>query len=276
MISGTTTLIAHLGHPTHTFKSSLICNPWFEDNGIDAAVIPMGVKTENYPAFFRSVFTLTNIRGALITMPHKVTTMGLVDEISPTAAIAGATNAVLRREDGSLLADQFDGAGFVRAILRKGFDPSGKRALVVGNGGVGSPIAASLAGLGLARLALFDPDTTASDALAQRIGEHYPSLEVVVGSKDPANYDVVVNASPIGMKHDDPLPVDVARITPGSYVGDVVLNTDVTPFLQSAMELGCTVQVGRDMLFELVPAYLSFFGFDGATPDQLRSLSRRP
>ena len=276
MISGTTTLIAHLGHPTHTFKSSLICNPWFEDNGIDAAVIPMGVKTEDYPAFFRSVFTLTNIRGALITMPHKVTTMALVDEVSPTAAIAGATNAVLRREDGSLLADQFDGAGFVRAILRKGFDPTGKRALVVGNGGVGSPIAASLAGLGLARLALFDPDTAASDALAQRIEEHYPGLEVIVGSKDPADYDVVVNASPIGMKHDDPLPVDVARITPGSYVGDVVLNTDVTPFLQSAMELGCTVQVGRDMLFELVPAYLSFFGFDGATPDQLRSLSRRP
>jgi shikimate dehydrogenase len=118
MISGTTTLVAHLGYPTHTFKSSLICNPWFEKNGIDAVVVPMGIKAEDYPDFFRSVFTLTNIRGALVTMPHKVTTMGLVDEISPTAAIAGATNAVLRREDGSLLADQFDGAGFVRGMLR--------------------------------------------------------------------------------------------------------------------------------------------------------------
>jgi shikimate dehydrogenase len=133
-----------------------------------------------------------------------------------------------------------------------------------------------LASLGLAELGLFDPDPAASDALAQRIEEHYPGLEVVVGSKDPAGYDVVVNASPIGMKDDDPLPVDVARITPGSYVGDVVLNTDVTPFLQAAMEAGCTVQVGRDMLFELVPAYLSFFGFDGATADQLRSVARRP
>ena len=125
MISGTTTLVAHLGYPTHTFKSSLICNPWFEKNGIDAVVVPMGIKAEDYPGFFRSVFTLTNIRGALVTMPHKVTTMELVDEISPTAAIAGATNAVLRREDGSLLADQFDGAGFVRGMLRKGFNPSG-------------------------------------------------------------------------------------------------------------------------------------------------------
>src|SRR6476620_2846652 len=162
MISGTTTLIAHLGYPTYTFKSPLIYNPWFEKNGVDAVVVPMGVKPENYPAFFRSVFTLTNIRGA-------VTTMELVDQVSPIADIAGATNAVVRRPDGSLVADQFDGAGFVRGVLRKGFDPAGKRALVVGNGGVGSPIAASLAGIGLAAIGLFDPNTVASEALAGRI-----------------------------------------------------------------------------------------------------------
>jgi shikimate dehydrogenase len=271
MISGTTTLIAHLGHPTHTFRSSLICNPWFEKHGIDAAVVPMGIRSEDYAIFFRSVFTLTNIRGALITMPHKITTMGLVDEISPTAAIAGATNAVLRREDGSLLADQFDGAGFVRGMLRKGFDPAGRRALVVGNGGVGSPIAASLAGLGLAGIGLFDPDAAASDALARRIGLHHPEVAVVTGSKDPEGYDLIVNATPVGMKDGDPLPVDVDRIAPGSYVGDVVLKTDMTPFLQAAQDKGCTIQVGSDMLFELIPAYLEFFGFEGATPDDLRA-----
>src|SRR3954462_9173767 len=108
MISGTTTLVAHLGHPTHTFKSSLICNPWFEKNGIDAVVVPMGIKAEDYPDFFRSVFTLTNIRGALVTMPHKISTMGLVDEISPTAAIAGATNAVLRRGGGARVGRPWD------------------------------------------------------------------------------------------------------------------------------------------------------------------------
>jgi shikimate dehydrogenase len=275
MISGTTTLVAHLGYPTHTFKSSLICNPWFERKGIDAVVVPMGVKPEDYSDFFRSVFTLTNLRGALVTMPHKVTTMGLVDEISPTAAIAGATNAVVRRADGSLLADQFDGAGFVRGMLRKGFDPSGKRALVVGNGGVGSPIAASLAGLGLTEIGLFDPNPAASEALAQRIGIHHPEVNIVVGSKDPEGYDLIVNATPLGMEDGDPLPVDVDRIAPGSYVGDVVLNTDVTPFLQAAKDQGCTTQAGSDMLFELIPAYLEFFGFDGATPDELRAVAQQ-
>ena len=78
------------------------------------------------------------------------------------------------------------------------------------------------------------------------------------------------------MKDDDPLPVDVDRVAPGSYVGDVVLNTDVTPFLQAAKDKACTIQVGRDMLFELVPAYLEFFGFEGATPDELRAAAQAP
>ena len=78
-------------------------------------------------------------------MPHKVTTTHLVDEITTTARIAGACNAVLRRPDGSLLGDMFDGAGFVRGVERKGRRIAGARALVVGCGGVGSAIAASLA-----------------------------------------------------------------------------------------------------------------------------------
>jgi shikimate dehydrogenase len=204
-------------------------------------------------------------------MPHKVTTMELVDEISPIAEIAGATNAVLLRDDGTLLAEQFDGAGFIRGALRNGFEPTSKRALVVGAGGVGSAVAASLAGSGLAGIGLFDPDAAAAEALAQRIGTHYPDVEVIVGSRDPHGYDMIVNASPLGMKNGDPLPVDIDRVTPGSYVGDVVLKTDVTPLLQAAKDKGCTIQVGSDMLFEMIPAYLEFFGFRGATPDDLRA-----
>lgn len=271
MISGTTTLIAHLGFPTQTFTSSLICNPWFERNCIDAVVVPMGVRPDDYPDFFRSVFTLTNLRGALVTMPHKVTTLTLVDEITPSAEIAGATNAVLRREDGTLLADQFDGTGFVRGALRKGFIPSGQRALVVGTGGVGSAIAASLAAAGIAGIGLFDPNGPAAAALAQRIGTHYPKVEIALGSRDPDGYDMIVNATPIGMRDDDPLPLDVHRIAPGTYVGDVVLSSALTPFLQVARDKGCPVQVGSDMLYEQIPAYLDFFGYRGATPDGLRA-----
>ena len=144
MISGKTTVIAHLGYPTFAFKAPMIYNPWFDKNDIDAVVVPMGVKPEEYREFFPLLFKMSNIRGALVTMPHKVVTTELVDELTPIAQVAGAANAVLVREDGSLLGDQFDGAGFARGVARKGFDVKGKSALVVGNGGVGSPIAASL------------------------------------------------------------------------------------------------------------------------------------
>ena len=120
MISGKTTLIANLGYPTESFKAPMIYNPWFDKQGIDAVVMPMGVKAEDYAEVLASVFRLTNIRGALVTMPHKITTMSLVDEVTPTAKIAGACNAILKRPDGTLLGDQFDGAGFVRGVLRKG------------------------------------------------------------------------------------------------------------------------------------------------------------
>ena len=120
MINGHTELIAHIGYPTHTFKSPMIYNPFFEKHGINAVVVPFGCKPEDYPAFLKSVFTLTNIRGALITMPHKVATVGLLDRVSPTVAVAGACNAVRRTADGALEGDLFDGEGFVRGVRRKG------------------------------------------------------------------------------------------------------------------------------------------------------------
>ena len=146
MIRGTTALIAHLGYPTATFKAPMIYNPYFEKHGIDAVVMPLGVKAEDYADVFKAVFSLTNIHGALITMPHKVTTVDLLDEVSTTVKIAGSCNAVLRRPDGTLIGDMFDGAGFVRGVERKGRKLKGAHALVVGAGGVGSGIAASLAG----------------------------------------------------------------------------------------------------------------------------------
>ena len=274
MITGTTTLIAHLGYPTHTFKSQLIYNPWLEKNGIDAAVVPMGVKAREYPDFFRYLFKLTNIRGALITMPHKVTTTRLVDELTPAAKIAGAVNAVLLRADGTLIGGQFDGAGFVRGAERSGFPLAGKRALVVGNGGVGSAIAASLAGAGVSALGLYDPVQESSEALAARIGAYYPQVAVSTGASDPQGYEIVVNATPLGMNDDDPLPMDVGRIAPRTFVGEVVLKQRITPFLRAAAGKGCQIQAGTDMLFEQVPAVLEFFGFGAPTAAALRAIAQ--
>jgi shikimate dehydrogenase len=274
MISGKTTLIAHIGFPTESFKASMIYNPWFDKHGIDAAVIPMGVRPGDYAASLKAIFAMSNVRGALVTMPHKVVTNGLVDELTPTARIAGASNAILLRPDGTLLGDQFDGAGFVRGVQRKGLALAGKRVLVSGNGGVGSAIAASLAAAGVAQMALFDGSRAASEALAARLREHCPALEIGLGSNDPAGFDLIVNATPLGMKDGDPLPFDVARIAPTTFVGEVVMKQEMTPLLLAARARGCPFQLGTDMLFEMIPAYLEFFGFGSATPEELREVAQ--
>lgn len=274
MINGETILIAHLGYPTKSFRAPMIYNPYFEKIGFNAIVMPMGVKAEDYAEVLKALFELTNIRGALVTMPHKVTTLAFMDEISTTARIAGACNAILRRPDGSLVGDMFDGEGFVRGVARKGRHIAGESALVVGCGGVGSAIAASLAAAGVSRLGLFDAHSASAASLGSRLAAHYPKLEVQTGAKDPSGYDIVVNATPIGMNDGDPLPMDVDRITPSSFVGEVVMKQEMTPFLRAAQAKGCAIQIGVDMLFEQIPAYLEFFGFPTTTPDELRALAK--
>lgn len=274
MITGKTKIIAHLGYPTESFKAPLIYNPWFEAKGVDAIVAPFGVIAEDYASLLRPLFRIANLLGALVTMPHKLTTANLVDELSLRARIAGSVNAILRRADGSLLGDMFDGVGFVRGMERKGRTIAGARALVVGAGGVGSAIAASLAEAGVAALGLYDVAPAAVDALCSRLGAHYPELEVLKGSSDPSGYDIVVNATPLGMKPNDPPPIDASRIAPAAFVGEVVMTEQFTPFLRSALAKGCEVQVGTDMLYEMIPAYLEFFGFGGSSPAELRKLSQ--
>ena len=273
-INGHTELIAHIGYPTHSFKAPMIYNPFFVKHDINAVVVPMGCKPEDFSVFLKSVFQLSNIRGALITMPHKVTTVGLLDEVSATVKVAGACNAVKRTEDGRLVGDMFDGAGFVRGVQRKGFDLTGKRVLVVGSGGVGCAIAASLAGAKIAAITLFDVNAASAEALGQRLKQNYPHIEVSTGSNDPAGHDLVVNATPMGMNEGDALPMDVSRISPEAFVGEVVMKTEMTAFLQAAKNRGCRVQVGSDMLFEQIPAYLEFFGLPSTTAEELRSLAQ--
>ena len=147
MITGETILIAHLGYPTETFKAPMIYNPYFEKRGRrrgdadgsqgrglpevpDAAVPP-----HQYPRRAGDHAAQGHDRRACSTRSHD-------------REVAGACNAILRRPDGTLLGDMFDGAGFVRGVARKGGAIKGARALVVGSGGVGSAIAASLAAAG--------------------------------------------------------------------------------------------------------------------------------
>jgi shikimate dehydrogenase len=273
MITGHTELIAHIGFPTHAFKAPMIYNPYFEQAGIDVVVVPMACEPQHFTPLIQGLSGLGNFRGALITMPHKSRVLDILDVVSPAARIAGACNAIRYNEKGQLVGDMFDGEGFVRGIQRKGFATEGASALVVGCGGVGSAIAASLAAAGVGSMALYDAHPEAANSLAKRLRSHYPALELRTGSNDPAGFDLVVNGTPMGMNDGDPLPVDVSRLSPDTFVGEVVMKQEMTAFLKAVQARGCRFQVGSDMLFEQIPAYLEFFGLPSTTPQELRAIT---
>ncbi len=273
LISGRTRLIAHLGVPTGSFKAPMIYNPYFADRDIDVCVMPMGCEAADFPAFLPLVFRLTNIAGALITMPHKVSVVDLLDEVSTTVDVCGACNAVKRDASGRLVGDMFDGEGFVRGVMRQGRTFEGASVIVVGAGGVGSAIAASAAKAGAARLALHDARPASAERLAASLKRHYPGLAVETGASDPAGFDIAVNATPLGMHPGDPLPMDLTNVGASTFIGEVVMKEAETPFLAAARAKGCSTQIGTDMLFEQIPAYLEFFDLPSTTPDALRRLA---
>jgi len=274
MITGNTRLIAHLGFPTEVFASPHIYNPWFESRGIDAAVIPLGLRPEDFGAAFRGVLGMSNVVGALIAMPYKVAVAGLVDEATEAVRIAGACNAVIRRPDGSLFGDLFDGEGFARALERRGFAFTGAACTVLGAGGVGSAIAAALAGREIATLRIADVRPEKAEALVNRIAALNPAVAVRHGSASVGGYDLVVNATPLGSGAGDPLPFDAGELSAGQFVGDVALVRGDSPLLALAKERGCEVQPGIDMLFEQIPLYLELFGFGKPSVDELRAAAR--
>jgi shikimate dehydrogenase len=274
VIRGTTRLLAHVGDPIAPIQSPMIYNPYFERQDIDVVVVPMGVSREDFPGTLRAVLRMTNALGAIITMPHKRSTVGLLDECSPRVRVAGSCNAVVRRPDGTVFGDLFDGLGFVAGLRRHGFQITGARCLVVGAGGAGSAIAIALAAAGAGELAIHDLAAEHTATLIARLREHHPQVGARAGSNDPSGFDLVVNASPLGMTVGDDLPIDVSRLDATSFVAEVVMMPDATPLLVAARRRGCRTQPGIDMLFEQIPLYLEFFGLGRASSEELRAVAK--
>lgn len=273
MIGGGTRLVPLFGRPIASVKAPMIYNPWFARHGVDAVVVPFDCGPDDYPDLVRRTLRLRNVAGVIATMPHKVTSFALADRPSARARVAGSANALRLARDGAIEADMFDGEGFVGAMSARGVSPVGRSALVVGAGGVGSAIAASLAEAGVRELALHDPNEPGREALAERLKAAWPALRLSIGSSDPSGFDIVVNASPLGMRADDPLPIEVEALSPSTFVGEVVMAREITPLLEAARARGCVCQVGTDMLFAQVPAYLDFYGFGRPGVDELRRLA---
>ena len=158
----------------------------------------------------------------------------------------------------------FDGMGFVHGALRKGEQLTGRSVVQFGAGGAGSAIACGLAGAGVKSIAVIDQDTAKAEALVGKLVQAFPKCAVSVAREAPAGFDMVVNASPVGMKAGDGLPGEIGRLDSDTLVGDVVILPDRSPMIRHAMECGCRYVDGREMMDGQVDALLAFFAAAGA------------
>ena len=275
-ISGATRVFPVIGWPVEQVKAPAIYNAYFAKHDIDAVCVPMSVAPQDYEAFVRSLMAAPNVGGICVTIPHKSATVGVGDLATRAALTAGAANVICRDNQGRIVADLIDGEGFVRALditaQPTGFDYRKASALMVGCGGVGSAVAASLAGRGISRLGLIDLDPNVVDRLAANLITHYPAIEISTQETDESEFDLLVNGTPLGMNPGDQMPFSVELAKATAIIAECGMKTEMTELLRVAQARGLCIQKGKEMLFEQAPLYMDRLGWPGTTAEQFRAL----
>ncbi|MBL4930160.1 shikimate dehydrogenase family protein [Fuscibacter oryzae] len=241
-------VFAMLAHPIGHAKSPGMFNALFEERGLDSLMMPITCAPGEFDTLWAGLTALSNLRGVIISIPYKVPALAKAETAHPRAARVGAANILRRLPSGGWEADNFDGFGFVLAMKKAGHTIAGQRVLQVGAGGAGCSIAHCLAEEGATSLTISDIDENRAKTLAAAVQAAFPACQVSAGSNDPAGMSLVVNATPVGMKPTDPLPLPVEALRPGMIVADIIMEPAETRLLAEARARGCQVQPGQPMM----------------------------
>lgn len=283
-VDGATRLVLILGDPIAQARSPEALSAALAARGRNALVVPAHVPPEAFDRVMSGLEGLRNLDGLILTVPHKAAGLDWCREVTTAARLVGGVN-VLRRVEGGWIGDQCDGRGFVQGLRRAGLVPEGRSVLLVGAGGAGSAIAVALVEAGVTRLAIHDSRPDRAAALVAQVaamGEgragqggatDLPSAGRTAaaltqeGPPDPTGFDLVINATPLGMAAGDPLPLETSGLQPSQTVADVVPRPAVTPLLTAARSRGCRIVTGLDMYEGVGEAILGFL-YDTLTPSR--------
>jgi shikimate dehydrogenase len=254
--SGATRLYPVVGDPIAQVKSPGGVTRAFEAAGADALCYPVQVAPEHFAAFIAVCRATKNMDGIIITVPHKFAAHDVCDTLTERAKFLKSVNTIIRDAEGRLHGDMFDGLGFVAACEENGCSFAGKRALLVGAGGAGTAIAHAVASAGVAHLGIAEMDHARRDDLVARlIAARFP---VASAEADATGYDIVLNATPMGMREGDPLPVPAETLRREMFVGDVVTKPEVPPLIATARALGCKTSNGVAMFAKVRDLMVAF------------------
>jgi shikimate dehydrogenase len=262
-ITGRTGVWVHLAHPSAHVRATSTFNCAFRERGLDVVAVSGDVAPADLPALVRGLRGWRNLAGVGVTMPHKEPIAALCDEVVGLGKLIKSVNAIRREPDGRLIGANTDGSGFLAGLRQAGYDPAGKRTLLVGIGGAGRAIAFSLAEAGVADLTLSNRTVAKAQAVAAEVMAAFPAASVEVGPPDPSGYDLVINATPLGMREGDPLPLNASKLTAKTTVAEIIIVPERTRLLIEAEQRGCRIHFGLPMLTCEIDEVIAFLQLDG-------------
>lgn len=267
-----------IGDPVGRSKSPAIHRFWLERLGLDGDYRAHEVAAADLPAYFADRRADPDWRGCNVTMPHKQTVIPLLDRLDPLAARIGAVNTVVRGGEDQLVGYNTDAPGFLEPLRELlGAAHFFRMARVFGTGGAARAIVAALAGEGFV-VVLAGRDPAKARALLGELapaGEHHAVHLAHFAAPTDFPFDdrrgcldLVVNASPLGMRGQPALACDLSHLPPGSVVYDIVTDPLETPLLRSARGAGLRTIDGLAMLIgQAASAFELFFGQPPARDD---------
>jgi len=258
-IDGETRIVAILGDPIAQAKSPELFNALFERHAVNAVLIALQVPPAKLGAVLDGLRGVVNLAGVVVTVPHKIAAAAYATDLSEAARQTGGVNCLRREIDGTWAGAMFDGVGFVQGLHTREHVVRNKSVLLVGTGGAGAGVAHALVDAGVASLDLFDSNTASlqrlEDALRSRDGHTLIHRSAPLAQ---ATHDLIVNATPCGMRESDPLPIDLSGASPDALVADLIMKPAQTRLLEDAKARGLATHPGRYLLESSVETMAAF------------------
>ena len=259
-ITGSTRIYGIVADPVAQVKTPQTMRKVFDRRGTDGVLVPMHVPPAGLRDLVQALRSVKNFGGMVVTVPHKTSMVGLCDVVTPEARAVGAVNIVRRESDGTFAGDILDGKGFVEGLSQNGFKLEGLTVLLCGAGGAARAIAFALAQAGIRKLSIHNRTQAAAQQILHGVKTLYPAVETELGSEDPSGFDLVVNATSLGMRAEDPLPLDESRLVPTQVVAEIIMTPKLTGLLERAQAKGCRIQYGLPMLECQIEMMADFMG----------------
>lgn len=258
-VSGKTRVAGIFGYPIDHTLSPSMHNAAFQYLGLDMCYIPFRVSPEALPDAVKAIRSL-NMLGVNITVPHKEKVIPLLDKVNEEASFIGAVNTVTNTE-GVLTGYNTDGRGFLSSLTEEGISIERKNILIIGSGGASRAVSYYLSEKA-STLSLFDTDRPKAQKLVNDLSRIRNNVCLVKDMDNTLQHDIVINATPLGLKQDDPLPFNPDSITSDMVICDLVYKK--TGLLKEAELRGAKIIDGSGML--LWQGVLAFELWTGVKP----------